>query len=156
MASQSKKLKILITTDLYTTNTNGVVTSVQNLFGELKAKGHDVRILTLSNDMHSHKDGALYYIRSLPLGVVYPDVRMPTAFHHKLIQELIDWRPDVIHSQFEFFSFQFATRILPAHRCAYRNTYHTLYAALCGYLVPASGVGNVLVLGAVPAERLKK
>ena len=145
MASQSKKLKILITTDLYTTNTNGVVTSVQNLFGELKAKGHDVRILTLSNDMHSHKDGALYYIRSLPLGVVYPDVRMPTAFHHKLIQELIDWRPDVIHSQCEFFSFQFATRISRLTGAPIVHTYHTLYEQYVGYLVPSKRVGNVLV-----------
>ena len=30
--AEQEKLKILITTDLYTTNTNGVVTSVQNLF----------------------------------------------------------------------------------------------------------------------------
>lgn len=33
------KLKVLITTDLYTTSTNGVVTSVQNLFDELTEKG---------------------------------------------------------------------------------------------------------------------
>lgn len=155
MASQSKKLKILITTDLYTTNTNGVVTSVQNLFGELKAKGHDVRILTLSDDMHSHKDGAVYYIRSLPLGVVYPDVRMPTAFHHKLIQELIDWRPDVIHSQCEFFSFQFATRISRLTGAPIVHTYHTLYEQYVGYLVPSKRVGNVLVR-VLSRERLKK
>ena len=37
--AQQEKLKVLITTDLYTTNTNGVVTSVQNLFDELTAKG---------------------------------------------------------------------------------------------------------------------
>ena len=54
----NKKLKILITTDLYTTNTNGVVTSVQNLFDELTAKGHDVRILTLSDSIHSIGDHA--------------------------------------------------------------------------------------------------
>ena len=38
METQQKPLKILITTDLYTTNTNGVVTSVQNLFDELIAR----------------------------------------------------------------------------------------------------------------------
>ena len=36
---QNQKMKILITTDLYTTATNGVVTSVKNLYDELKAKG---------------------------------------------------------------------------------------------------------------------
>ena len=58
MLFQESKLKILITTDLYTVATNGVVTSVQNLFDELTANGHDVRILTISGDLHSHKEGA--------------------------------------------------------------------------------------------------
>ena len=64
MAAQESRLKILITTDLYTTNTNGVVTSVQNLFDELTEKGHDVRILTISDSLHSHKEGRVYYIRA--------------------------------------------------------------------------------------------
>ena len=154
-SQERKKLKILITTDLYTTNTNGVVTSVQNLFDELTAKGHDVRILTLSKDLHSHKEGAVYYIRSLPLGVVYPDVRMPTAFHHRLIQELIDWKPDVIHSQCEFFSFQFASRISRITGAPIVHTYHTLYEQYVTYLVPSRRLGNVLVR-VLSRQRLKK
>ena len=70
-------MKILITTDLFTTSTNGVVTSVRNLHDELKEKGHDVRILTLSGDRESYKEGPVYYIKSIPIGFVYPDVRMP-------------------------------------------------------------------------------
>ena len=70
MPSQDTKLKILITTDLFTTDTNGVVTSVKNLFDELTANGHDVKILTISNNLHSHKEGAVYYIRSIPLKAV--------------------------------------------------------------------------------------
>ena len=91
-------MKILITTDLYTTATNGVVTSVRNLMDELKKKGHEVRILTLSEKLKSHQDGEVYYIKSLPLGVVYPDVRMPASYRNAYIRELIDWKPDVIHS----------------------------------------------------------
>ena len=154
-AQERKKLKILITTDLYTTNTNGVVTSVQNLFDELTAKGHDVRILTLSEDLHSRKEGAVYYIRSMPLGVVYPDVRMPTAYHHKLIQELIDWKPDVIHSQCEFFSFQYASRISRITGAPLVHTYHTLYEQYVTYLVPSKRLGNVLVR-VLSRQRLKK
>ena len=48
-------MKILITTDLFTTTTNGVVTSVRNLYEELTEKGHDVRILTLSEGMESYR-----------------------------------------------------------------------------------------------------
>ena len=82
-------MKILITTDLYTTETNGVVTSVKNLSDELMARGHDVRILTVADGLHSCQIGNVFYIRSVPIGAIYPDVRMPTSYHHRLIKELI-------------------------------------------------------------------
>ena len=44
MEAKQPTRKVLITTDLYTTQTNGVVTSVQNLYDELTADGYDVRI----------------------------------------------------------------------------------------------------------------
>ncbi|MDY3224644.1 MAG: glycosyltransferase family 4 protein [Candidatus Faecousia sp.] len=139
------KLKVLITTDLYTTSTNGVVTSVQNLFDELTEKGHDVRILTISDSAHSHKEGAVYYIRSIPLGAVYPDLRMPTSYRNKLIQEIIDWKPDIVHSQCEFFSFQFAARISRITGAPLIHTYHTLYEQyLTSYFIPSKRLGDYL------------
>ena len=57
-------MKVLITTDLYNVSTNGVVTSVRNLMEELEAKGHEVRVLTFSEDRYSYKDGNIYYIKS--------------------------------------------------------------------------------------------
>ena len=51
-------MKILITTDWYTPAVNGVVTSVKNLQRELERRGHEVRILTLSQSLHSwSRDG---------------------------------------------------------------------------------------------------
>ena len=64
-------MKVLITTDLYTTATNGVVTSVRNLSRELEEAGNEVKILTLSDTVHSHREGNIYYIHSMPLKV-YP------------------------------------------------------------------------------------
>lgn len=138
-------MKVLITTDLFTVSTNGVVTSVQNLFDELTAHGHDVRILTISDTLHSHKDGAVYYIRSVPLKGVYPDLRMPTSYRHKLIQEIIDWKPDIVHSQCEFFSYQFAARISRITGAPLVHTYHTLYEQyLTSYIVPSKRLGDFL------------
>ena len=154
MASQETKRKILITTDLYTTNTNGVVTSVQNLTQELTEMGHEVRILTLSDNHHSRKEGNVYFIPSMPLGAVYPDVRMPIAYHHRLIQELIDWKPDVIHSQCEFFTMQFATRISHYTGAPIVHTYHTLYEQYVSYLIPSRRLGRVLVR-VMSRQRLK-
>jgi 1,2-diacylglycerol 3-alpha-glucosyltransferase len=139
-------MKVLITTDLYTTNTNGVVTSVQNLFDELTAKGHDVRILTISDTLHSHQEGAVTYIRSVSMEKVYPNVRMPVSYRHKLIQEIIDWKPDVVHSQCEFFSFQFASRISKITGAPIVHTYHTLYEQyMTSYLIPNKRLGDYLV-----------
>ncbi len=156
MSTQEQKLKVLITTDLYTVSTNGVVTSVQNLFDELTAKGHDVRILTISDTLHSHKDGAVYYIRSVPLKAVYPDLRMPTSFRHKLIQEIIDWKPDVVHSQCEFFSYQFAARISKITGAPLVHTYHTLYEQyLTSYVIPSKRLGDFLA-SFLSRRRLKR
>lgn len=146
-------MKILITTDLFTTATNGVVTSVKNLRDELKTKGHDVRILTISDSVHSHKNNSIYYIRSMPFGI-YPDVRMPISYRHRLIKELIDWKPDIIHSQCEFFSFQFARYISKHTEAPIVHTYHTMYEQYVSYLVPGKRLGNTIVR-VVSRNRLK-
>lgn len=137
-------MKILITTDLFTVTTNGVVTSVKNLWDELKSHGHDVRILTLSDNIHSHRDGDVYYIRSMPFAV-YPNVRMPLSYRHHLIKELIEWAPDVIHSQCEFFSFQYALRISRKTGAPIVHTYHTLYEQYVGYVFPSRRLGCKIV-----------
>lgn len=147
-------MKILITTDLYSTATNGVVTSVKNLSEELSAKGHDVRILTLSGSVRSSKDGKVYYIRSMPIGV-YPNVRMPLSYRHRLIKELIVWKPDVIHSQCEFFSFQYARRISKLTGAPIVHTYHTLYEQYVKYLIPSRRIGRCVVR-VVSRKRLKR
>ena len=149
-------MKVLITTDLYATNTNGVVTSVRNLMEELEKKGHEVRVLTVSEKLKSHQDGNIYYIKSLPLGVVYPDVRMPISYHHhRFIQELIDWKADVIHSPCEFFSYQFASYISRKTGAPIVHTYHTLYEQYVTYIFPSQRIGAFFV-GKLSKYRLRK
>ncbi len=138
-------MKILITTDLYAVTTNGVVTSVRNLYEELTRDGHDVRILTLSTSQHSYRVGPVYYIRSVSIGYVYPQMRMPTSFRHRLIRELIDWKPDVIHSQCEFFTFQYAQRISKITGAPIVHTYHTLYEQYATYVLPSRKLGDQVV-----------
>ena len=137
-------MKILITTDLFTTATNGVVTSVKNLWDELKKKGHDVRILTLSEKSHSYREGKVYYIRSASFPI-YPDVRMPLSLHHRLIKDLIDWKPDVIHSQCEFFTYFFATYVARHTGAPIVHTFHTMYEQYVGYVIPYEKFGRAAV-----------
>lgn len=138
-------MKVLITTDLYATSTNGVVTSVRNLMEELEKKGHEVRVLTVSEKLKSHKEDNIYYIKSVPLGVVYPDVRMPISYRHRYLRELIDWNPDVIHSQCEYFSYQFAGYISKKTDAPIVHTYHTLYEQYVTYIFPSQRIGAYFV-----------
>ena len=139
-------MRILITTDLYTTETNGVVTSVRNLSNELIKKGHDVRILTFSENTHSRKEGNVYYIKSMPFAV-YPNVRMPfkTTNRHRLMKEIIEWDPEIIHSQCEFFSWPFSQRIAKITGSPIVHTYHTLYEQYVTYLIPNKRLGHYVV-----------
>lgn len=149
-------MKILITTDLYTTNTNGVVTSVRNLMEELTKKGHEIRVLTVSEKLKSRQEDNIYYIKSLPLGAVYPDVRMPVScYHHRFIRELIDWKPDLIHSQCEFFSYQYAGYISRKTGAPIVHTYHTLYEQYVTYIFPSQRIGAFFV-GKLSKYRLRK
>lgn len=149
-------MKILITTDLYTTATNGVVTSVRNLMDGLAKKGHEIRVLTVSENLKSHHEENVYYIKSLPLGAIYPDVRMPISYHHhRYIRELIDWKPDLIHSQCEFFSYQFAIYISRKTGAPIVHTYHTLYEQYVTYVIPSKRIGAYLV-GKLSKRRLRK
>lgn len=149
-------MKILITTDLYTTNTNGVVTSVRNLVEELTKKGHEIRVLTVSEKLKSHQEDNIYYVKSLPLGAIYPDVRMPVShYHHRFIRELIDWKPDLIHSQCEFFSYQYAGYISRKTGAPIVHTYHTLYEQYVTYIFPSQWIGAFFV-GKLSKYRLRK
>lgn len=148
-------MKILITTDLYAAPTNGVVTSVRNLCEALAKRGHEVRILTLSGDLWSHRDGAVYYVKSVSLGFIYPAVRMPVARHNPFMQEILDWKPDIIHSQCEFFSFQFALHISKALQIPLVHTYHTLYEQYVTYLIPSRRLG-AFVVRSLSRRRLKR
>ena len=76
-------MKILITTDWYRPVINGVVTSVLNLERELRARGHEVRVLTVSRTHSSWKeDNTWYYLASYPLDKLYPKARATSSHVH--------------------------------------------------------------------------
>lgn len=137
-------MKILITTDAYGAMINGVAVSVQNLYTALKTTGNDVRILTLSQDNHSYQDGDVYAIRSKPLAI-YPDIRATFSFHDNLFDAILAWKPDIIHSQSEFFTFVFARKISKLLDIPIVHTYHTLYEYYTHYFCPSKTIGKKIV-----------
>ncbi len=127
-------MKILITTDTYSPIINGVVTSIKNLYKELKANGHEVKILTLSHTGVEMVDGDVYYVKSIRIGV-YPDARVKVPLYNKLIKEVIKWGPDVIHSQTEFSMMIVSKHISNKLKIPHMHTYHTLYENYLDYLL---------------------
>lgn len=138
-------MKILITSDWYAPTVNGVVTSVINLQRELNNQGHDVRILTLSDTVQSHKKDSVVYIGAVSAGKIYPGARLRAKPGLSLMQELVDWRPDVIHTQCEFSTFRMARKIADAVGCPIVHTYHTVYEDYTHYFSPSVKWGRQLV-----------
>ncbi|OOP74331.1 glycosyltransferase family 4 protein [Clostridium beijerinckii] len=137
-------MRILITTDVFTPTVNGVVTSVLNLRTQLMRRGHDVRILTLSEDNISRKEENVYYIKSFGVNI-YPDARATINFHNEYIEEIIDWEPEVIHSQCEFSSFIFAKVISKKLNIPIIHTYHTMYEYYTHYFIKNKSLGKKVV-----------
>lgn len=146
-------MKILITSDLFDTTINGVVTSVRNLEKELKERGHEVRILTVSDQCVSYQKDNVYYVKSVP-AKIYPDIRIPVSKGSDYVKELIEWKPDVVHSQCEFFSFGFAKKIAKATGAVLIHTYHTLYEQYTEY-VPVGKTLSRAALGKWVKARLR-
>lgn len=138
-------MKILITTDWYEPVVNGVVTSVLNLTKQLKEKGHEVKILTLSKTRHTYIEGDVIYVGSVGVGLIYPEARLKVAVIRQIIKGLIDWKPDIIHSQCEFSTFFMAKRIAEELQIPIVHTYHTVYEDYTHYFSPRVAWGKAIV-----------
>lgn len=146
-------MRVLITTDLFKPTINGVVTSILNLEKELKEQGHEVKILAVSQNVYSYREDNAYYIKSVP-SHIYPEVRIPISKATSFVEELIEWKPDIIHSQCEFFSYGFARRIAKATKARIVHTYHTLYEQYTEYIPIGKRLGRA-ALGKWMKMRLK-
>ena len=138
-------MKILITTDWYKPAVNGVVTSVDNLRKGLTREGHEVRILTLSGNHFSHVEDDVYYAASVSANLIYENARLKLHKPRHLIRELIEWCPDVVHSQCELSTFGMARIIAAACNAPLIHTYHTVYEDYTHYLHMNRRVGKRIV-----------
>ena len=135
-------MKILITTDWYSPIINGVVTSVRMLQRELEVLGHDVRVVTLSQSLRSHQEGNVYYMGSVSANRIYPGARVRVKRIKRMLRELMDWAPDVIHSQCEFSSFRIAYLLSVRLGVPIVHTYHTVYEDYTHYFSPSRRLGK--------------
>ncbi len=138
-------MKVLITTDWYAPVINGVVTSVLLLRRELERLGHEVRVVTLSGSLHSYREGSVYYMGSISANKVYPGARLKVNRARRMLRELVEWKPDVIHSQCEFSTFRIAHYLSRRLKVPIIHTYHTVYEDYTHYFSPSVRVGRYVV-----------
>ncbi|MDO4301329.1 MAG: glycosyltransferase family 4 protein [Clostridia bacterium] len=138
-------MKVLITTDCYIPTVNGVVTSIINLKNVLSRLGHDVRILCPSQNLHCIKTENIYYMSSFSVNKIYPKARAAFYIRYSVMKSIIEWKPDIIHSQCEFTSFMFAQKIARTVNCPIVHTYHTVYENYTHYFSPNITIGKKAV-----------
>ena len=138
-------MKILITSDWNDLAVNGVATSVKNLRRELERRGHEVRVLTLSQSRRSWQDNGVTYLGSLPVGRIYPGARLRTALSGRWVREIIAWGPDIVHSQCELSTFPLARRLAEELEIPLVHTYHTVYEDYTHYFSPSVRLGKKAV-----------
>lgn len=135
-------MKVLITTDWYKPAINGVVTSVCNLREELQQRGHEVKILTLSRTAHSYEEEGVIYMGSVNAGYIYPGARLRVSSGRELYRGIIEWNPDIVHSQCEFSTFFMAKKIAEECKTPLVHTYHTVYEDYTHYFSPLQEMGQ--------------
>lgn len=119
-------MKILIASDSYKFQTSGASNVVIAHAAELRRRGHDVKVLALSDTKRSFKDGDDYYIGS-HAAHIYPDARYSFVLRNRLLRELKDWKPDVVHIHTEFSVARMARAIAAANNTPIVMTSHTDY-----------------------------
>lgn len=135
-------MRVLITTDWYKPVVNGVVTSVENLRKGLTMAGHEVRILTLSGNVHSAKEENVYYVSSISAGMIYENARLKLMVSPGIMQDILEWKPDVVHSQCEFSTFRIAREIAYQCQIPLIHTYHTVYENYTHYFCFSHTMGK--------------
>ena len=109
------RLKILIVTDAWTPQVNGVVRTVQITAADLTALGHDVRMIT--------PEGRLTF--PMP---TYPEIRLAVFPGRALTREIKAFAPDAVHIATEGSLGLAARKICIRHGIAFTTAFHTRFA----------------------------
>ena len=144
-------LRVLITTEFYLPFQCGVTTAVLNEIKALEVLGDEVRVLTIGNNKHSFWDEEkkCWYIRS-NFPSLYKDSYASLALQDKILVEVYQWKPDVIHSQSEFFSFLFASKVSKKLGVPIVHTCHTDFVSYAIHFTRFVRVWNFFAQFVVP------
>jgi glycosyltransferase involved in cell wall biosynthesis len=108
-------LKIMIVTDAWSPQVNGVVRTLETLGKDLASLGHSVRYITPLGR------------RTFPLPT-YPEIRLALFQRRALTREIREFAPDAVHIATEGSLGLTARRICLKHGIAFSTAFHTRFA----------------------------
>ena len=120
-------MKILIASDTYIYQTNGVLTVLITLVDGLRQLGYEVKVLAPANGRESFQKGDDYFIRSLP-APYYPNERLCLVHWDPMLDDLISWKPDIVHFHTEGLIGRLAIRVAKKSKATLVVTSHTDFA----------------------------
>lgn len=107
-------MKIVIGTDAWAPQVNGVVTTLTHTREELEAQGHNVLMIT--------PEGR----RSIPCPT-YPEIRLAILPHRRIKKDIDAFKPDCIHVATEGTVGHAVRKYALRHRLPFTTAYHTQY-----------------------------
>lgn len=129
-------LTVLFFSDSYRPYVSGVVTSMDVYAGELRKLGHRVIIVAPDYpEAEEHPD--VFRIPSMPLPA-YPRLRLIAPVKRRQIADLLDLKPDVVHTHSPFAAGLLGLYIARAAGCPAVFTCHSIYEEYTRYLPPLS------------------
>lgn len=120
-------MRILIVTDAWFPQVNGVVRTLNAVGGELRVRGHEVRYLTPEGRRH------------VPLPF-YSEIRLSLATAAGIAREIDEVQPDAIHIATEGPLGWAARRACRLRRAPYTTSFHTRFADYARARAPLPGV----------------
>ena len=109
-------MKILIISDAWHPQVNGVVRTLESTAQELTRSGHQVRVVG--------PDAARLCTFALPS---YPEIKLEFFAHRRLNRMLRDWNPDFVHIATEGPLGWTARRLCLYHGKPFTTSYHTRF-----------------------------
>lgn len=137
-------MRILLFTDTYPPEINGVSVSVENHAKVLQENGHEVKVITTSKFSKFTEEGIILRVPGIELKKLY-GYRLSSFFSATAFQYIKKWKPEVVHIHTDAGIGIFGKIVSGVLKVPSVVTYHTMYEDYTHYAGVLKGVANRFV-----------
>jgi 1,2-diacylglycerol 3-alpha-glucosyltransferase len=137
-------MRVILFSDTYPPEINGVSVSVENHVKVLKEHGHEVKVVTTSRLPKITEEGHLLRIPGLELKKLY-GYRLASFYNAKAYQIIKKWKPELVHIHTDAGIGIFGKIVSAILKLPTVVTYHTMYEDYTHYAGFLKGFANSVV-----------